>query len=107
MASRLPRIIKTPTTAFRVLSKTFDDPNQLGEIDWEADKIYIRKGLRSSQRWKAFFHELLHVVEYDVGLDLDDEGHSGAINRLALGLYAIFLANNWSLPSDETQTSEG
>lgn len=56
--------------------------------------IKVKASLPADWRWQTFFHELLHMVEEEQFIDLTED----QVERIALGLYACWKRNNWSLP---------
>lgn len=56
--------------------------------------IKLNASLTPNWAWQTLFHELLHVVEEEQHLDFTED----QIERLALGLFALWRRNDWVLP---------
>ena len=56
--------------------------------------IKVNADLTPNWAWQTFYHELLHVVEEEQHLELTED----VVERLALGLFALWRRNGWVLP---------
>ena len=61
----IPRTIKVGPHVYSVVRKTVEEmPDALGNTDFDANEIRIRKSLRGSKQAEVLLHELLHATTY-------------------------------------------
>lgn len=54
-------------------------------------QILLQKGLVESRRESALFHEIVHEIDYQFNLDLDER----TTNAIAEMMYQTLKANDW------------
>lgn len=62
-----------------------------GSTDFLNTEINICKSLNSESRNSTFLHEVLHVIDFNLGLDLTEN----QIAALSSGLFAFFTENGF------------
>ncbi len=116
-SSGLPSKVKIGPVIFEVVLAT--EPTAPGKEEGERVPVYgmvnfkkaeitIDEDLSPAIQWQCFWHEVLHVVLEQAGLENDCEGE---IDALAYKLLEILLDNGWlslveqpELPAPETTT---
>jgi hypothetical protein len=63
--------------------------DKVGICDYTKQKIYIATGLADDLHADTFLHEILHVIDFTVGLELTEKQVIG----IAGGLYAVWKDN--------------
>ena len=98
----IPSKIKGPLSAVPVVLTRLDDgiTGRFRGNDDGMPEILIEERLGLPYRWQTFFHELLHLLEMDGEFELKDKPNDSDANRLATGLLAMWLRNNWKLPGE-------
>ena len=78
------------------LCERVDAEDSAGEHDsmHEPPSIRIKASLPEHWRWQTLWHELLHMVEEEQTLDLNEN----QVERLATGLCALWWRNKWEQP---------
>lgn len=71
------------------------DSNTVGRTDFFAKKIDIRKMPAKSELQQTYLHEVVHVINREMGLPQLSEKN---IDRLALGLASFFRENGIKIP---------
>ena len=61
----IPRTIKVGPHVYSIVRKTVEEmPDDLGNTDFDANEIRIRKNLRGNKAKEILVHELLHSCSY-------------------------------------------
>jgi len=100
---RLPRKVKSTFVDVPVtLEERFDDDSILGLFSSAPRPVTIKilDRLPEHTRWEVFFHELLHLVESESGVELRDDPADNDVDRFSRALLALWVRNGWSLPGE-------
>jgi len=68
-----------------------DDGRYCGRAIHDAQQILIRDGMASEQELDTLLHEVAHIIEVNLGMELPEE----KITLWATALTDLFLSNEW------------
>ncbi len=63
-------------------------------------QIRVSEKLPLTMAWETWFHEWLHMMEFESGVRLRGEQPDDDVDRLAMAMYACYLRNGWTLPGE-------
>lgn len=88
-----PAKVKVPGFTYTVHYVKGDDSggDKLGWCDFGSLQIYITEGQPRDALANTFLHEIIHAVNYSMGISSGDE--EGLTNRLANGMCAVWKEN--------------
>lgn len=84
----------------RIIGKTYsinwvDKPilraDECGACDFERQTITVQNGYHAEQERDTLLHEVLHGIEHEMGLELDE----ATVRLMATGLFAVLKDNPW------------
>ena len=68
-----------------------DDGRYCGRASHDLQQILIREGMVNEQSLDTLLHEIAHIIEVNLGLELSEE----KITLWATALTDLFLSNEW------------
>ena len=71
-------------------NNALQDRAYLGRINKEKCLITLEKDVNKQVLEQAFFHEIIHGIEYEFKLDISEDD----VDRVATGFYQILKENN-------------
>ena len=93
----LPAAVPTPVGAVAVLYVTDHTFEDFGHTDLRQRHILIKSGMHADVQWMTLYHEWLHVILWDHGVELDEDREERVCNALAHAMVALGRAGR-SLP---------
>ena len=103
---KLPRKVKGALCDFTVnqlepmdMRVSVDDFGDYSSMHRKPD-ININKTLPEHHRWLTFWHELIHLLEEEAGIELKDEKNNSEVDRFALAMLSLWRRNDWALPGE-------
>lgn len=106
----IPGQVKVGPVTYRVIVKADPKGKQgdeevsvFGLVDFKKSEILINEELNPMMQWQCLWHEIVHVIFEQLGLDNDCEGQ---VDALAYKLLEIVIDNGFvKFPAPETYLS--
>jgi hypothetical protein len=86
---RVKIISKRFTIEYVEMGKSDLDPTHLGECRTYEQRIMVEEGLKLDTQKDTLFHEVIHAVSDEMGLEMSEEQVSGS----AKGILAVLMDN--------------
>ena len=98
----LPKKVIGSIADVKVVVGRTDSTNagEFTEDDNLMPEIRVSDKLAAPLRWETWFHEWLHMMEFESGVRLRGEQPDDDVDRLAMAMYACYLRNGWTLPGE-------
>ena len=97
MAKKYIGKIKVGVNKYRIYKKSGlvmeDGTGCLGKAKHMHNRILLSEGYSKRMTYKVFWHELIHCIEAERGLDLEER----EVDQLMLGIVGVFADNPWLL----------
>ena len=90
---KLPDTIKVGPRTYKIIlcrDAEIGITNMAGECNPQASTIRILRNMAPTSQWETLFHEVLHGICYDRGINLPEE----CVTSLSNGFFQVLLDNN-------------